>query len=269
MTSTTWLQWIILSALTGSPVMSAAVLLAFYWAVDRLTFRFLPNPARWIRRWMRQGNLERTLQNNPNDRRARLELGELLLERRPARAVELLRPNLEAGDEDLPTLMAMARACLGARHLQQGEALLDAVESVDPQFRMGAVFLERGRSRLNSGDAQGAQEPLRRFLEVRKSSVEGRVLLARALERSGDDGQAALIRADAWREYTLSPRFLRNTERLWAWRARPSRPITYAAVAAVIAFTLFRFVLPALPHPTNPYGDRFHRTAEEASPDDE
>jgi tetratricopeptide (TPR) repeat protein len=242
-----WLQWIILSGITGSPVGSAVFLLVFYWAVDRFTFRLLPDPVAFVRRSLRAGNLRRELINNPHDRRARYELAELMVgRRRYARAVELLKPNLEAGDDDVPTLYLMGVACLGAGHHQQGEALLDEAAKEDAGFRLGAIELERGRWRLKRGDARGAVEALRKLLAFRKGTIEGRFLLARALEAAGDDGAGALMREEAWREYVGSPRFHRRAERLWAWRARPSRPLLYAAIALACVVLLGRFAGPQL-----------------------
>ena len=103
-------------------VETAIFLLLVYWGLDRFTFRFLPDPVAWVRRGMRVGKLNRDLVGNPHDRRARYELAEIMVaRRRHGRAVELLRPNLEAGDDDVPTLFLMGVACLGAGHAQQGE----------------------------------------------------------------------------------------------------------------------------------------------------
>ena len=242
-----WLLWIILSGLTGSPVGSAVALLLFYWAVDRFTFRVLPDPVRFVRGWLRAGKLRRDLVGNPHDRKARYELAEMMVARRRyAQAVEMLRPNLEAGDDDVPTVYTMGVACLGAGHSQQGEKLMDHAAEKDPGFRLGAIELERGRWRLRRGDARGAQEALRKALAFRSGSIEVRVLLARALEAGGDDGAGALMRAEAWREYVGSPAFHRRAERFWAWRARPARPVVYAVAAAAALVLLGRFAAPQI-----------------------
>lgn len=242
-----WLIWIVLSAVTGSPVLSALLLLAAWWLLDRATFRFFPSPVRVLRRWRRASQLQRELHTNPHDRRARLELAELWVDRRRYReAVELLRPNLEAGDDDSNTLFMMGLACLGAGHAEQGELLFKEALAVDPRFRHGVIELERGRWRLRRGDVPGAREALERFCDIRKGTVEGRVLLAEALRRGGEAGKAALVREEAWREYVAAPRFQRNTERSWAWRAKPSRPLTYAAIGLLLAALVARFAAPAL-----------------------
>lgn len=251
---TKWLQWIILTSITGSPLLSICILLVFWWTLDRVTFRFLPSPVRWLARWQRAGRLERTILGNPHDRRSRFELAEIRVEqKRYRKALELLRPNLEAGDDDANTLFVMALACLGSGHTEQGELFLSEAEKSDPHFRLGAIDLERGRWRLARGDAKGAREALERFCNVRKGTVEGRVLLARAVERSGDDGKAALIRQEAWNEYVAAPRFQRNMERFWAWRARPSRPLTYAVGVLLVASLFARFVAPSLEEAAHRY----------------
>ncbi len=230
--STSWLLWIVLSAVTGSPLLSAAVMLAVMWAVGRYSMGILPSPFRWLARWRRAAQLQRTLQANPHDRRARFELADLWVGwGRYAAAVEVLKPNLEAGDDDVATLKLLGVAYLGAGDAARGELLLDEAAKVDPSFQMGAIDLERGRFRLARGDMPGAISALERLRALRPGTVEGRVLLARALDGSGRDGEGALMREEAWKEYAAAPGFQRRRERLWAWRARPSRPLLYGAVA--------------------------------------
>jgi hypothetical protein len=229
-----WLLWMLLTAVTGRPLLSLGLLVVGVWVLDRFTLQFLPSPARWLGRWHRGGELARTLLVNPHDRRARAELAELRISQgRHAEAVDLLTPNLEAGDEGVDTLFLLGVAYLGVGQMAKGELLLGEAAKLDEDFRMGAIDLERGRLRLKHGDAQGAVAPLERFVKGRHGTVEGRVLLAQALRRSGRDADAALMRDEAWAEYVSAPRFQRRRERMWAWRARPSRPLAYAALALV------------------------------------
>lgn len=254
-----YFQWLILTSLTGSPVLSIVLLLAAWFVLDRFTFGLLPDPLRFFARWRRTGFLERTLSANPHDRRSRFELAELYIgQRRYAKALNVLKPNLEAGDDDVPTLFAMGVACCGAGHPEQGEVFLQAAAEKDPGFRVGAIDLELGRWRLKRGEAPGAQEALQRFLRVREGTVEGRVLLAQALLRGGREPDAALMREEAWKEYVSAPRFQRRVERFWAWRAKPSRPLAYAAALLVLGGIFGRWVAPSVLHAVEsrrtPYG---------------
>ena len=232
-----FLLWSLLAWATGSPLGSLLALLLLWWAADRFTFRLLPDPLRGLARWRRRGTLRRAIAVNPSDRRSRFELAQLLLEaRRPAQAIEVLRPNLEAGDDDVHTafLFGILLARTGAQ--EQAERVLGIARDAEPGYRLGEIDLELGRSRLARGDLAGARQALTRLVEARPGTVQGRVLLARALDGIGDPGGARL-REEAWREYAALPRFRRGEERPWAWRIRPWRP-ALVALAAVLAATL-------------------------------
>ncbi len=232
--SSQWILWLLLTWLTGSPLTAFAVLLVLWWLGDRATFKLLPDPLRALNRRGRIVALRRTLQANPHDRRARLELGNLLLDaRRPGRAAEVLRPNVEAGDDDVHTSFAMGAALARSGAFDDAEPFLAAARARDPSFRMGEVDLEVGRMRVRRGDAAGAVEPLRSLVAARPGTVEGRYWLARALAALGDAPGAAAARAEGWREYAALPRFRRRHERAFAWRLRPSRPVLVAAVAVI------------------------------------
>ena len=242
-----WLQWIVLTALTGNPILAGILVLVVWWIADRFTLGILPDPFRLTRRWMRAGALRRQLAVNPNDRRARLELAMLLVERKGyADALALVKPNVAAGDDDPATLFVMAQACFGTGHPEQGEMLLDEAIGQDPNFRMGEVHLERARWRLQRKDPKGALAALLDLTRARPGTVEGKVLLARAHQAIGDGAAAAQARREAWLEYANAPRFQRRRDRWWAWRANPARPLLYVAIALTGSLLFARFVAPAV-----------------------
>jgi tetratricopeptide (TPR) repeat protein len=232
------MQWALLSAVTGRPVASLAALAVFWWAADRFTFRVLPDPLRAFERARRRGRLQRSLLQNPSDRRARFELAQLLLEaRRPAAALEVLRPNLEAGDDDVHTAFVFGVALLRTGKLPEAERVLAIAREADPDYRMGELDLQLGAARLRAGDAAGAREALERLVAARPGTVAGRFHLARALDALGDRDGAARVRDDAWREYRALPAFRRREERPFAWRLKPARHVAIAA-AVVLALAL-------------------------------
>lgn len=243
----TFFLWWILSAITGRPILSLVLILVFWFAVDRFTLGVLPDPLKFISRWRRQWHWERVLKVNPHDRHARYQLAETLLDRKQyAKAMHTLKPNLEAGEEGTNTVFVMASACLGAGHPEQGEKLLAHIEEIEPGFRMAEIERVRGIWRLKRGDAAGAKRAFESLVMVRKGSVEAKVLLAQAVAATGDDGAAALLKDQAWDEFVAAPRFMRRKERLWAWRARPSRPLIYAVMVIASVWFVVTFVLPAV-----------------------
>lgn len=233
-----WMLFMFLTLLTGSPLLSLGLMLVLVFTADHFTWQLLPSPVRLLKRFQRAGHLAGVILTNPHERRARHELADIrVAQKRYAEAVDILKPNLEAGDDDVDTLYLLGVAYLGAGEAQRGELLLDEAEKLDADYQLGAIHLERGRFRLKRGDAKGAIEALERFNTVRHGSVEGRFLLAQALLKSGRDADAALMRDVAWSEYVVAPRFQRRRERKWAWRARPSRPLMYAAALALVMGT--------------------------------
>ncbi|WP_375761734.1 tetratricopeptide repeat protein [Corallococcus exercitus] len=257
---TKWFMWMGLTMLTGSPLLSLALLAVLLFAADRFTLQLFPSPMRAFKRWQRAGELAGTILTNTHDRRARAELADIRLgQKRYQEAVDLLRPNLDAGDDDVDTLYLLGVAYLGAGDAPRGELLLTEAERLDADYRQGSIDLERGRFRLQRGELKGAQEALERFLQVRQGSVEGRVLLSRVLDKLGLDVEAKEARDAAWREYALAPRFQKRRDRWWAYRARPSRPLTYAAVALVmmgVGAYLTRY-LPTHDTAPGPYGSYY------------
>jgi tetratricopeptide (TPR) repeat protein len=210
-----WMLFMFLTLLTGSPLLSLGLMVVLVLVADRFTWQLLPSPVRLFKRFQRAGYLAGVILTNPHERRARHELADIrVAQKRYAEAVDILKPNLEAGDEDVDTLYLLGVAYLGVGEAQRGELLLDEAEKLDAGYQLGAIPLERGRFRLKRGDAKGAVEALERFNTVRHGSVEGRFLLAQALTKAGRADEA------------------------WAWRARPSRPMMYAAALAVVLGTV-------------------------------
>jgi tetratricopeptide (TPR) repeat protein len=249
--------FVMLSWLLRSPVLAAAVMVAIWWFGDRATFRLLPDPFRWVMRWRRRGQLRALLDVNPHDRRARYELAELLLDGgRPAEAVAVLRPNVEAGDDDVHTAWLWGTALGRSGAFDDAEKALSVARAADPRFRAGEIDLERGRLRLARGDREGAVRALTELLELRPGTVEGRYFLVRALDGLGRTAEAEARRDEAWREFKALPRFQRSRQRAWAWRVKPWRgAMVLASVAVVVlAVLLLLAQLGGAPGPGYPSG---------------
>jgi len=234
-----WLA-LLLSRLIGSPMLVVlGLVLAGGWAAEQLAPGAAAGPLRHFRRWQRSRALFRELSINEHNRRARFELADILCEqRRYARALDFLKPNVAAGDDDVATLLLMGVAADGAGYRAQAETFLLEARARDASYRMGAIDLELGRGRLRAGDFAGAKAALETFCQARKGSVEGKVLLARALAGLGESAPAAEMRRQAWADYRSAPRFIRRQERAWAWRLQPWRPIALVLAAALLAFAI-------------------------------
>jgi tetratricopeptide (TPR) repeat protein len=241
-----WIQWYLLTRLTGSPIGSLVALLVIWWAGDRLTFRLLPEPTRLVARWRRRGQLRRTLSENTHDRRARFELAQLLLDgRRPGQALQVLRPNIEAGDDDVHTAFLWGAALARSGHYDEAKRALAVARDEPRGFRSEDIDLELGRMGVAQGDFAGAKEALTRVVARRPGTVEGRYYLARALAGLGDVAGARTVKDEGWREYASLPRFHRRQERPFAWRLKPWRPAAVAAAMLLAAAITTYWVLPS------------------------
>ena len=238
-----YLIWMLLSRLTGSFWAPYAILLGGAWLLQHFTLGVLPTPLRIWNRFLRSRRLERDIVVNPHNRAARFELADLLVgQRRYMRAVEVLKPNLVAGDDDAATLFLMGQACAGAGHADQAETFFKEALEREPEFRQGAIQLELGRLRLWLGDNKGAREALEKFCAKRHGTVEGRALLARAVAAEGDLPGAKNLLDAAWHDYATAPAFIQRQERLWAWRIKPWRPVVLALAAIAAVLVLGRMV---------------------------
>jgi tetratricopeptide (TPR) repeat protein len=229
-----WINFSILWMLTGSPVAAAAILLAAYAITDWYTFGFLRGVAQALGAFRRGRRLRLVLLHNPHDRKARADLGEILVsQRRYLRAIEVIRPLATEDPHDLNALYLLGVACLAIGRVDQGELFLGEVYQASPGYRGASALLELGRFRVRRNDPSAA-EPLGKFLEAHPHHVEARYLLSRAHLLAGDHPAAAAERDRCWREYETEMPYQQRRDRLWAWRARPSRPLIYAAAACCL-----------------------------------
>jgi hypothetical protein len=242
---TKWMSWLLLTMLTGSPFVSLLIILVAWLVLDRFTFRILPDPIQGFGRTKRARRLARTIDHNPHDRRARRELADIYVQqRRFKKADEMIRYNLEAGEEDPSTLFVAGVAKAGLRDRSSAESLLERLREKEPGYRMNVIDLELGRMYLALGEYEPAATSLERLCQARPGSVEGKALLARALRKQGELDRAKEVAAQAWKDYASAPGFQRRKERYWAWRLQPWRPALYGLVFMAAIFVLGQIFVP-------------------------
>ena len=132
-----WINFSILWMLTGSPVAAALILLAAYAIADWYTFGFLRGVAQAVAAFQRGRKLRLVLLHNPHDRKARADLGEILVsQRRYARAIEVVKAAIAykaayapvAGtiiEVDTPGLTAVNPERFAYRHIRRPMFPLD------------------------------------------------------------------------------------------------------------------------------------------------
>lgn len=235
-----WIFWMI----TGNPLVAIVVLLVGFWALDRFALGLMPP---WMKAWARFGEVSRLrflVGSNPHDRPSRRALAELYVARRQyARAAEVMEPILahDRGRPESGALLVAAEAYLGKGDLERAGDCIEAAHEGARTTQYFELALLTGRILQASGRLLEAVEAYEEAISLSQGRVEPRVRLARVLKTIERREDALRARKDAWRVYTEAPFFQQRRERLWAWRANPTRPFTYGAL--VFAFSIFLAVI--------------------------
>jgi tetratricopeptide (TPR) repeat protein len=203
----------LLGVAMGQPLMLVAVVAAI------ALYRWLPDPAVWLRGASKKRSLEDAVLVNPENLTARRDLATIFLERkRPKRAIDVLLPARER------EATAEIEHLLGCARLESGDAQgalvhLEAAVQKDPKVRYGDPFLMAGRAHLALGKLDLAEGALTKFVQTNGSSVEGLVRLARVRSKRGDAAGAKKAFGEARVTYRQLPGFARRKQRGWWLRA--------------------------------------------------
>lgn len=182
--------------------------------------RYLPDPVLWLRHQSRLRALRADIAQNPDNVTARRDLAVIWLDRRrPARALPILAEAARREPDSPELLYLIGRALLLSGRPQ--EALDPLVKAIAQQERMhyGEGYLLCARALLQLGRHAEAEDALRRFLRINRSSVEGHVRLGRARKAQGDAAGARAARTEARETFAQLPRFLRRKQLGWYLRA--------------------------------------------------
>jgi hypothetical protein len=167
-----WLLWMLL----GNPWLALVVLVAGFVVVDRLAFGLVPPVVRAWLSFGRLGRLRVAIGMNPHDRPARWQLAQLLVDQhRLAAAAAVIAPNLEAGDDDVATLLVAGRALSGSGQRERARDLLAEARAKATSYQRDEVDLVAGANRAAMGDWAGARAAFTAVCASRPGSVEPRV----------------------------------------------------------------------------------------------
>lgn len=144
-----------------------------------------------------EGDLERYLDADPEDRLSRVALAEVLLRSGDAgRAESVLAP---LPDADVDARALRARIALDRAQLDRASTLLEGGPADHP-----VIARLRGQLALRRNDLPGAVEALRTAVRLDPNNQEAVQALALALKRSGLDAEAEPVQAHAERLRALT-----------------------------------------------------------------
>lgn len=211
-------EFYLLSRLLGNPILALIILAVIYAIVDRRYVGFVPDFLRPFQRAAALRRLRRTLEVNPADANAHMEMGMLLAEKgRWQEAVEHLEVAKDRiGNSQAYFHLGMAYCSVG--RWEEGKAALEKALELNPSVGYGEPYLYLAEYRLRHGqridDVPGLEEAMRQF-----GSVDVCYRLGRLYERAGSPAQARAMYREALETHAGNPPFLRRKHRRTALKA--------------------------------------------------
>jgi len=161
------------------------------------------------------------LTSNPQDSDAHYQLGLIHLQRRNIDAARGYFTNaLKTCPDDPDYHYALGRAYELQREWPQALQEYEETYRLNPEYGLGDIFREVGKSYLHTGLVEKSIEFLEFFLQRRESDPEGRYWLALALKQKGDTERMGLELNRILEQARSDPRFFRKKNREWLYRAR-------------------------------------------------
>lgn len=216
-----FILFIILSWLTGSPVLAVIIILVIYLAIDRRYYGFVPDPLRAFRIAGRIRELERIIAINPHDARSLKELGTFMVEKKKyKKALEYFACAFSKMSDDPEFNYYYGIAAARNGDVDKGRTLVDNALSASPGLKYGDPYLEMAEVYIDAGVYDKADPLLEHFLKIRLSSSRGLYQMGLVKIKTGkpDEGRECLRKAVS--VFRDSPRYKRKTERKWAWKAK-------------------------------------------------
>lgn len=209
-----------LTWLTGNPLLAILIILALavpgWLAGSRYAFRL----SRRIRAWGEAGRLRRSLQLNPHDAKARVDLAGLLARQGKFREARAEMEPVFSRVEDLPDANYVLGLCLlHDGDPERGRGLVERALALSPKFGYGEPYLRLGDFRAERGEWEPAAERYRQATAIYTSSVEGWYKLGQALHQLGRAEEARAALREALTSYRTAPWYRRSDDRPWKRRA--------------------------------------------------
>lgn len=217
--SPSWLAYLLVSILTGNPLLGLLAVAAIWLAGSSFYLGRMPDVFAPLRRFGRARRLRTELAIYPHNIDIRAELGGLLAERSPAEARALLEEVVARCPElPLPHYF-LGQALLAQGKTEEGAASIERALKLKPDVRFGEPLLALGDHLLGRGKAREALDAYERATRVHSSSGEAWYKAGRAANAAGNAPRAKAHYEEALASTAGAPAFKRRLDRPWRIRA--------------------------------------------------
>jgi tetratricopeptide (TPR) repeat protein len=211
----------LLSWITGNPILAGVIVLVIvggsYLLYSRRLYRFRET---WRDR-ARIRTLQADLAINPDDAKARSDLGGILV--RKGRFVEALGylQKAIARCDDLPdTNFYLGWTHLALGDLEQGRRYVSRALELNPRFGYGEPHLRLGNFFFERGEYKEAVSHYEAFRAIHSSGIEGLYKLGESYLAIGERDKAIDRFREAVGAFQTAPWYRRQEERRWGRKAR-------------------------------------------------
>jgi len=182
--------------------------------------RWLPDPFLILKHRGRVRSLQVDVQTNPGNITARRDLAKIWLEKhRPRRALPLLAEASARDPDSLELLYLSGVSNLLAKHHEKALEELLGVIHREPGFQYGEAYLRAADALIALGRWDDADDALERFININRSSVEGRYKRVRVCKARKDADATRKARDDLREVWQTLPSFQRRRQLGWYVRS--------------------------------------------------
>jgi tetratricopeptide (TPR) repeat protein len=215
----TWLTYIVVSQLTGSPLLGIAVVLAVWFGGSAFWLGRLPDPTAPLRRWSRIRALRAELGMNPHNVDVRTELGGLLATRQPAEAKAILDEAVRRCPDLAQPAWYLGLARLELGDTEGGRTAIERALTLKPDLAFGEPLVRLGDHYARKGNPRAALTAYERATDIHCSYAEAWYKAGRAARAAGQLHKAKAHWTETLASTEHAPPFKRRLDRPWRWRA--------------------------------------------------
>ena len=216
----TFLLFWLLTWITGNPILAGAIILLLFGGSYLLYSRRLYRFRQVWRDLARIRELRAELTVNPENAKARSDLGEMLARKgRFADALIHLEKAITRCDDQPDTNFYLGWTYLARGDLEEGQRYIMRALELNPRFGYGEPHLRLGDYFFARGEYKEAIPHYEAFHEIYSSSVEGLYKLGECYLATGEREKGLEVLRDAVAAFRGAPWYRRQEERPWGRKA--------------------------------------------------
>lgn len=211
-----FLTWV-----TGNPILAGAIILLLFGGSYLLYSRRLYRFRQAWRDVARIRELQAELAVNPENAKARSDLGEILARKgRFDEALIHLEKAITRCDDQADTNFYLGWTYLALGDLEHGQRYIMRALELNPRFGYGEPHLRLGDYFFARGEFKEAIPHYEAFRDIYSSGIEGLYKLGECYLATGEREKGIVVLREAVAAFSSAPWYRRQEDRAWGRKAR-------------------------------------------------